>query len=215
MNQPIEEIQQRTKQYWYIDGLAEIGSGCLFLLLGCFEVVSKVLLPLPYSALVSGIGQPIFLILCAIGIRAAVLALKERITYPRTGYLSYRKPKTGRKWLSMILSLIIGAVVMGLTLWMIPVLGTQWVLAATGVLVGLILTYLWQRLGLIRFLIMAALIFISGLGLSLLQISSPWDNVLFLSILGLIWAGSGVSTLVKYLHSTKAAAVESSEEEKA
>ena len=35
-NDEMKQVEQRVKRYWYADGIAELTSGCLFVLLGIY-----------------------------------------------------------------------------------------------------------------------------------------------------------------------------------
>jgi hypothetical protein len=89
------EIARRTRRYWFEDGLVEIGMGVLFasiaLVFSIVAVATAGGVPSPYG----GVGLTILVLLLLSGslaIRPAIQAAKDRVTYPRTGYVAYRRP---------------------------------------------------------------------------------------------------------------------------
>ena len=94
----LNQVTKRTAGYWYVDGLAEIGTGFVFLVLGVFYLVLAGFEPGGVSSLIVGIGQPAIILLGVYGVSRVVRYFKERITFPRTGYVSYRrKPQNVRR----------------------------------------------------------------------------------------------------------------------
>jgi hypothetical protein len=89
------EIARRTRRYWFEDGLVEIGMGVLFASIAlAFSIVALATaggVPSPYG----GVGLTVLVLLLLSGslaIRPAIQAAKDRVTYPRTGYVAYRRP---------------------------------------------------------------------------------------------------------------------------
>jgi hypothetical protein len=82
MDDRIRNAQQRAIQYWFVDGLAEIGAGILCLLLAVFflswEAMEKSRWSLFYLL---GTG-----LVVAVGLRLIIQKIKQRLTYPQTGY---------------------------------------------------------------------------------------------------------------------------------
>ena len=95
----VEKIQRRTYRYWYEDGLADLGAGWVFALLGILFLL-QALAPAGPLAGISAILLPLVVIGGGLLARWAIAGLKARITYPRTGYVSYRQPTGRRRWLT-------------------------------------------------------------------------------------------------------------------
>ena len=98
----ITKTQQRTRSYWYSDGIPEIVTGIAFVLIG---------LPLYASArtgieMFSTISLVSMILLLPLSARV-VRRLKDRITYQRTGYVKYPRPVITRRRKVSILALLI------------------------------------------------------------------------------------------------------------
>lgn len=92
----LDRVAQRTYRYWYEDGIAEAATGVFFALIGFFLWASTRLTG-PWILLWS-LGLPISLIGGALGMRRLIGALKERLVYPRTGYVAYRRRSNWHRW---------------------------------------------------------------------------------------------------------------------
>lgn len=173
MKNNLELAVQRTRGYWYIDGLWEILSGIILALLGIiYATQSANWLPFPATDLKNTIlvlGLPLGLV--------AITWLKQNITYQRTGYVAYKQENAAsrlqKNW--KILTLVFGA----LFLVIILVLVFPWARAA--VLYGI--TWLPALIGL-------------GFSLSLLSQARQTELVRF-QLFG--WLGIGLSLVLATL----------------
>lgn len=96
----IERTMRRTQAYYYEDGFVELAIG------GLFGLVAGGLL-LMHAAqggsgpLMTGVGLGLFAVVLggALAVQRLVRAAKERVTYPRTGYVTYRPEQQSRgRW---------------------------------------------------------------------------------------------------------------------
>jgi len=127
--------------------------------------------------------------------------LKERITYPRTGYVTYPEPTRRAKLPRAVLAGMIGAavslaVVAGLMLRQDLVRAVPVILGAG---VALLLVRMGGEVGLVRFLVMAAWSLIMGLALAWLTSDMGLSMALFYALLGVAALLGGVLTLGRYL----------------
>jgi hypothetical protein len=84
MDKDLEKVQGRVIQYWFIDGLAELAAGLVSLFVALLFLVWQVILTWRWSLLaVLAAGLAV-----SFGLRLVVQRIKERTTYPRTGYAS-------------------------------------------------------------------------------------------------------------------------------
>jgi hypothetical protein len=120
MNNTIESTIHRTRQYWYIDGFNEILTGLIFLLLGAINCISGILSPSMGSAVMVGIGYPLVILGGMFAGRIWVRMLKEKITYPRTGYVKYIQPERSSRAKRMVTAFFVAFVVSIITM-IIPV----------------------------------------------------------------------------------------------
>jgi len=131
----IEKLVQRPKLYNNIDGVGELGLGIMFL-------GSALLQWLPIQAFWwhrygSSVG---FLLLIAV-IHYGMKAIKEYITYPRTGFVEY--PKRDAVWRPMILgagvSVLVGIVLVLAARTQSVFGGSHWGLTTPVALAGLVI----------------------------------------------------------------------------
>ncbi len=84
MNVDLRNAQQRARQYWFIDGLAELAAGLMGIVLAALFWFSN-------AILLSRWGVPGLFVgaaLLAIAFRIAIQKVKERSTYRSTGYVA-------------------------------------------------------------------------------------------------------------------------------
>ncbi len=109
----IARTQQRTRGYWYCDGIAELVGGVALALVG-FPMIAAVRTGID---MLSTVALMVMILLFPASARA-LRFLKDRITHARTGYVKYPRPtmSKGRKLLLLVLFLCT-ALVMLLTQW--------------------------------------------------------------------------------------------------
>jgi len=127
----IEDLLNRPKAYYYIDGVGEMAGG--FMGLG-FGPLMWLQAHAPKDSIWH--GMPAFIIY--VGLMSLILhygpkAIKERITYPRTGFVQYRARDT--RWRPMILAAFAGPAV---TVGLVIVLRRHWNMATPAFLIGLL-----------------------------------------------------------------------------
>lgn len=99
MSNIVEEITRRTYRYYYEDGLVEIAVGAMFLFLGLALLLFEwVLLDSSWGWLM-GIALPVLTLSAVFGVKRLIVSLKARVTYPRTGAVTYRDQPGSGRWL--------------------------------------------------------------------------------------------------------------------
>jgi hypothetical protein len=144
---------QRTRRYWFEDGLVEILVGACFAGAGALLVAGK-------SALV-----PALLLLAILVGGSLIHRLRIHLTYPRTGFVAFRRP---RGW-SAGLSVTAGVVIAAGVGWLGPLLPdlAHWYAALQGAGSGAVLLWASARTGLSRLTALAAISAATGLAASL------------------------------------------------
>jgi hypothetical protein len=201
MQSNYSDVEQRVKRYWYTDGIGELISGGMFILLGIYFAAQQYL---GENSLVGGLlqaGLVIFLIGgMAIG-RWLIKALKARLTYPRTGYVEYqvdRRNTNRRRILAGVAAFLIASLSVILARQVPSFFNIT--LALTGILVGIILIFLQGRSsGLERFYILGGISFVLGIILSLSGLPDGYSLGLFYSLMGFAFTISGGIVLRQYL----------------
>jgi hypothetical protein len=197
----VDDIMRKTKSYWYEDGLVEIVAGAFFV------VVSLLLLAdwaTPQDSPAKWIWTPGFMVVAIVWIlsgRRLIAWLKERITYPRTGYVAYRRQKKSAAVPRAVLGGIIGAgvafVMVGAVMYrqdigrMLPLV--------MGAGVAMLLVRITGEVRLQRFYALAVCSVAEGLGLALLTSDFSLSIALFYLVLGLAVTVAGLVTLARYL----------------
>jgi hypothetical protein len=196
----LKKIERRTYRYWYEDGVTDIASGWVFLMVGMVFLI-EALAPAGPLAGISAIALPVVVIGGVLLARWAVAAIKRGITYPRTGFVSYRKTARSRRWLA-------GAVAAGMAI-VITVfarlgpLARGWIPLFTGLFIGLGLMFMGYRFNLGRYYALAACSLAAGLAAATLTQNETAGSAVYFCAMGLALVASGALTLWGYLRRTQ------------
>ena len=201
MKAPTEQLIRRAQTYWYTDGLAEIGFAVISLVLSFYIYGYATLAPDSILYRILDVGFLLILLGTGLLIRKLISSLKSRLTYPRTGYVSYRPPKTSHSLGSMLLAILISAVLVFLLSSGKNI--EAYMPAASGILIGAALTYFAYRHGPLRFYLLAALSSLLGPGLSFSGLGDIYGLSLYYGFMGLGLLISGLLVLRDYLLKTE------------
>lgn len=195
MNDTIKETMQRTYRYLYDDGLMEIAAGLLLLASALLFLIWHYLQAQPWLSALFAAGLLVVVLGGALYLRSAVAGVKERVTYPRTGYVAYREETdpAGARWL-----LLLATGGTAIVLLFLPATFSQ-MIVAEGIVTAVMLALLGRRLALTRFYLLALLaLLLSGI-IAGWQRSDLLGSALFLGLTGLLLAVSGLLALRRYL----------------
>ncbi len=196
-NKTINRAAKRTQQYWYVDGIVELVLGVLLLLLALYFGVIAIL---PEdSKLGSLLLAAMLLVLAVIGVvkQAFIGRLKERLTYPRTGYVAYPRQDKKRRGLTLLFTIGIGMLVA--VLFASTPASLAWIPAVSGWLIGAYWLYQGHRMGLLRFYALAALSAVTGTVITLAGLGEARGLPLFYVVIGVASLVTGGFTLRTYL----------------
>lgn len=197
---PINDVMKRTQRYWYEDGIWEIGFGLVNLLLGGFYlIVSNADWEGP-AALALLVLQMGVIVGSFLMINRFVKFMKERITYPRTGFVAYRKPSAKSR---LRRGLATGLTSLGIAL-LISLVGALRLVPnrmslVIAVVIAGTLVYLAHRFELLRLYGLAVLVILLGYGVSLAALSDTQSTAMFFGGYGLLMILSGGITLLVFL----------------
>lgn len=191
----IDEAMRRPQRYWYEDGLGEIAAGVLFLLVGLL-FFSEAVWHLPPSF--SSIG---LIVVVFFGIqfgRRAVKALKARLTYPRTGAVTYqREPRYRGKLAAVAIAAMVVAAVVAFA--MKSTLPLSWIPFLDGFVIGIFLLYFAHMNALNRFYLLSAASVILGILVGIAGLGDQLGSAAYFSAFGIALLVSGGATLSAYL----------------
>lgn len=195
MTTKLDDMVRQTQRYFYDDGLVEAAVGLLFLAVGLVLFAWRNIGDSTSLTVFLALAIPALTLGGAWLLKRGVQAAKERITYPRTGYVAYRpgEPAVGR-WLGLF-----AAVLVALAILFLPNQYNQTQLAV-GALLAAILAYLGYTVGLWRFYLVAALALAVGLGSAGLLDDELIGTGLTFGLAGLALLLTGGLALARYLY---------------
>lgn len=197
MNDELDHVVKRTRQYWFKDGLVELSMGGIFLFLGLYFFVQSLL---PSGSFLLFVLQAGF-VLAIIGSiflgRRLVSKYKSHLTFPRTGYVTYKQASVTQRLISASLALLMSALILGLFL--TTTISMNWIPAITGLIVSIVWLISAARVGLVRFYLQSIFSIILGVGLSLVHMETYQSLALYYAVMGFLLILSGGLTLAKYL----------------
>jgi hypothetical protein len=199
----VEQVRKRVYRYWYEDGLAEIATGCLFVLIG-LVLGAQWLIPSgsPLTA-IAGLAFPVVVIGGILAVRHLVNVAKERITYPRTGYVQYGRPGPRRRRLAAVLGGSMGIVVA--ILFANGPASLMWLPLFQGLIIGAFWLYMGTRLDLLRFYVLAVLSVLIGIGIAFSGLADPLGSAAYFGGMGIVMVAGGGLALRSYLRQTQPA----------
>lgn len=182
-NKSLDQLTKRPIQYWFEDGIGELVTGGLFLLIGFYLVLQTMLTQSFWRAVVS-ILSVIFISGGVLLGRMLIAKLKERLVYPRTGYVSYPKRPSKAKL----------AVTIGTTIaiaFVVIMLGNldstfNWTTLVIGAICGALILFQAVQTGLYRLYIEAVLAVLIGVTIGSLVPDGMLSSGLFFVIYGLV-----------------------------
>ena len=184
MAKNIDNVVRQTYRYFYEDGLVEMALGLLFIAVGLWLVIWSGLTSSTLSGLFLAIGLPLLIFGGALVFKRVIKKLKERITYPRTGYVSYRQNQPDRgRWFVLGIAFLLAIAAL-----LLPDSFNQ-MSVIVGTLMGVIFVYMGYRVEIWRFYLVGAIALILGIGL-------PQFGLEEVLALGLLFIGTGVVMLI-------------------
>lgn len=206
MNQTqIDQIVKRTQRAWYEDGLWELGFGVIlgvlglyYLLVGALNLEERLGLLLPLIQMVILLG-----IFWAVG--RAIKSLKERLTFPRTGYVSFPRPTGSGRWRKALTAGLLAAFTGGAVAVITEVTVQNIMPMVVSIVLALVILYIGFRFGISRYLALALISIGFGIAASLMHLTSLISMAFLFVGIALLWLLSGGLTLASFLRRTQPA----------
>jgi hypothetical protein len=204
MSDNFRNSQLRTFQYFYVDGSFEFGFGLLCLILAAF-FYAETHVQGWLSAVVDS-----SLVLVLIGgawlINRLIKILKERITWPRTGYVTYKRRDGGYRGWRFVLGLVVSGLVAALASIFAtsPSLHISALPLLSGLLLGLVLVVFAWRTSIPRFYLLAFLSAVLGVTLAYGRLEDIVALAIYYLLFGVVLFATGACVLRAYLHQNPA-----------
>ncbi|OGD21413.1 MAG: hypothetical protein A2W03_15230 [Candidatus Aminicenantes bacterium RBG_16_63_16] len=199
----IKDIEKRTRQYFYEDGFIEIAVGILFLMLGGYFFAT---VALPATSRIKSWLDASFVLVILAGlflVGRLVRFLKFRITYPRTGYVAYKKKEATprRRAAAAVSGGVIGAA-FSVLLAVSPSV-RAWLPALNGLLIAFACHLFARRADVMRFHILAVVSAVIGLAVALAGIGDIKGISLYYGVFGAAMIVSGIVAFSLYLRRSR------------
>lgn len=198
MEKNLKASQNRALQYFFADGLAELSGGAICLLLAIYFVIQQIL---PAS---QGSFALIFLgvFVAAFGIRKLMLWVRERSTYPRTGFVEPKQGWEDRRFLGIAIGFTL--LLMGFNLYTIfrGIRTVVWMPVLCGIIFAFLFALAGSRTKLVRFYFLAGFCLLLGVFLALSGLGDLWGAALLSLGVSLVLIAFGVVTRLTYLRQT-------------
>lgn len=199
MNETIKTTIERTRQYWYIDGFSELLVGFIFVSLALISGLSVLFKPSIGSAILVGVGYPVIILGGVVFGNKWVRAMKEKVTYPRTGYVKYIQPASPSRRARIIKAFVIAFMVSIVTNVILSKLDPFWIVLGTGLLIAAFVVYMGVQIPLNRFYFLAGWIAVVSYAAARLPLADDVQMCILLAGIGLGWVAGGVVSLGIYL----------------
>jgi len=200
MNDKFQIVEKRVKRYWYSDGIVELSLGGMFFLLGVYFGIQGYLGEGSQASVIMQVGLFVLIFAGIVGVQRVVNALKARLTYPRTGYVEYRKDGQDIKQRRNIFMGVALALVAASIILFDFFRNFDSMILGTGVMVGAVFIALrGKSTGVTRFYVVGVFSILLGVTLSLDNLPQEYNLALFYGLLGIAIMVSGGIVLLRYL----------------
>jgi hypothetical protein len=211
MSDDLKKSQLHAIQYQHVDGSFELTfGGTMLLMAACIYLVSR--LAHPDSSLLS--FAPLLVFVGGVYlIDNLVQRFRRRVTYPRTGFITYRKPQPLKRstrlviWIGVPLFTVLFLALLFLNRSKFPAGNQDSALPIIPVFSGFLFSGLWViagwKIALPRFYLIAAATLLVSAGLFVSGVGVYLGMALLIGAMGVLLCVSGGVTLWKYLHANR------------
>ncbi|MBI5281125.1 MAG: hypothetical protein HY858_05530 [Candidatus Solibacter usitatus] len=202
----LSDLQSRPLRYWNIDGLPELMMGLVWILWGGAFLLGE---SLPKGGAHNFYWMLVPAILCLSGVASnwAVKRLKQRITYPRTGFVEMKPPSRAARLAAAAVAVVCAMALAALVVRARANEVQTMISPIVGVLVSLAFLVASVRLKAPHYLALAGVSLALGLAFGAFQLGWESLNYLFIA-LGAACAATGALRLALFLKRHPAGAAE-------
>jgi hypothetical protein len=199
MSDELKKSQQRAIQYFYSDGTFEFALGLLSLLLAVYFYLEAHVQG--WLSTIVEASLVLVMISGAVLINRLIKRLKERLTWPRTGYVSYQRKKGVQRGWGFAIGLVIGGVVAMVTtvLVMTQDLKIAVMPLLSGLLFGILLAILGWRASIPRFYLLALLSAVLGVALAYSRLENTVGLIAYYASITVVLLFTGTCVLRTFL----------------
>ncbi len=213
MKNELDEKQLRTRQYWYVDGTYEFNMAGISILLTFYFLALAKFEGTKFGAFLSVIMVLVFLG-GIFGVNWLIRQLKNRVTFPRTGYVSYKRAQGKQRLarvivvglfagaLSALISFLIIRSSAAFIVYTSREYSLNWLPGFTGVMMAIAASIFGVRMRILRFYGIAALSVVIGAVTMFLPADMNTGMALYYGIMGVILLVIGGFVLSTYLRSS-------------
>lgn len=203
MTTELEKKQLRTRQYWYVDGTYEFNMAGIFLLLtGYFLLLAK-FEGTKFGAILS-VAMIVVFVGGMYGVNWLIRQLKTRITFPRTGYVSYKRENKAKRKKRLVWVAGFSGLLSALIILMInrtsPAL--NWIPGFVGLMMAVASTIFGVRMKIARFYWIAALSVAIGAATMFIPTDLNTGLAIYYGVTGVALLVIGIIVFTSYLRST-------------
>lgn len=202
IDRQISNAALRSRRHWFDDGIWEIAIGIIFATLGVyFALETAVAATVSRRGVVANVLLnlllPVIVIVAALLGRRLIHRAKERLVYPRAGFVRYRRTRQRPKWLSGVIGGVVAALMVVLVR---SAPGVEaWIPAAVGLLFAAGAFWLSRFSGVPRIFWLGIVAALAGVVVSLFHSSAVIDGALFYGTVGLAMITSGAVAVRRFL----------------
>ncbi len=198
---PLRQAEAQLQRHWNVDGLHEIAVALISILTGLWVWTTDIAdLPHAWKSAFSG-AFPLLLLGGMFAAGQIIKQIRHRLTYPRAGFVEFRRPS----WRFQIVMGALGACIaagLALAIRRLPSEAMRhWVVLIPGIAGGVFLCQMGWRTGLSRFYILAGVLTAAALAIGTSSLSFAAGMVAFWLVAGAALLVSGCVTLHRFLHS--------------
>jgi len=194
----LDDLARRPVRYWNVDGLPELMVGLLWIVWGGAWILGQQV-PRDWRWAAYWLLMPAVLAAGGFAANWATRRLKERVTFPRTGYVEWKAPDRGTRIGAAAVALLAALALVVMVLTGDPRPAGQMATPVIAVMLGLGFVVLSVRQHAPYYLALGAVVL--ALGIALGWTHGGWSSVdwMFLG-LGLVLAAVGGARLARFLH---------------
>jgi hypothetical protein len=205
MDDPLLDAKARVQRYWNVDGLHEIAIAILFLLTAVIVWAGDSASLPKFWRGAAGVAFPIVLMGGIFLEPSVVRAIRNRLTFPRTGYVAFGKAPVRQQGIAGVLAFCV-AVAVAVLLARSSVEDLQgWLAPALSVLLGGFTVWMGRRYGLPRFLAVAVFSVAAGFAIGAAGLPLSESMAAYWLAMGVAMLTSGTLALLHFLHAAPAA----------